>query len=63
MKKYKVVFSERAKKELKKIDKHIATLIISWVEKNLEGCTNPRLIGKALVANRSRTVEIQNRRL
>ena len=58
MKKYKVVFSERAKKELKKLDKHISVLIISWIEKNLEGCTNPRLIGKALTANRNRAVEI-----
>ena len=63
MKKYKVVFSQRAKKELKKLDKHISTLIIGWIEKNLEGCTNPRQIGKALTANISRTVEIQNRRL
>lgn len=58
MKKYKVVFSERAKKELKKLDKHTSTLIIGWIEKNLEGCTNPRQIGKALTANRSRRVEI-----
>ena len=58
MKKYKVVFSERAKKELKKLDKHISALIIGWIEKNLEGCTNPRVFGKALTANRNRTVEI-----
>ncbi len=58
MKKYKVVFSERAKKELKKLDKSISTLIIGWIEKNLEGCLNPRLMGKALTANRSRRVEI-----
>ena len=54
MKKYKVVFSERAKKELKKLDKSISTLIIGWIEKKLEGCINPRLIGKALTANRNR---------
>ena len=58
MKKYKVMFSERAKRQLKKMDKHICTLIIGWVDKNLENCTNPRIIGKGLTANRSRTVEI-----
>ncbi len=58
MKKYKVTFSERAKKELKKLDKHIAALIIGWIDKNLEGCTNPRAFGKGLTANRSRTMEI-----
>ncbi len=58
MKKYKVVFSQRAKKQLKKLDKHISTLIIGWIEKNLEGCTNPRNIGKALTASRTRAMEI-----
>lgn len=50
--KYKVVFSERAKKQLKKIDRHISSLIIAWLEKNIEGTENPRLHGKALVENR-----------
>lgn len=51
--KYKVVFTDDAKKELKKLDKHTATLIISWIRKNLEGCENPRQHGKALSANRT----------
>ena len=58
MKKYRVVFSERAKKEFKKLDKHISALIIGWIEKNLQGCTDPRFFGKGLTANRSRTMEI-----
>ena len=58
MKKYKVVFSERAKKELKKLDKHISSLIIGWIDKNLQGCANPRAFGKGLTSNRSRRVEI-----
>lgn len=50
---YKVLFSEEAKKQLKKLDKHISTLIIIWIRKNLEGCKNPRQHGKPLVANRT----------
>ena len=50
--KYKVVFSESALKDLKKIDKHTASLILSWIRKNLEGCENPRIHGKPLTANR-----------
>lgn len=50
---YRVEFTERAKKELKKLDKYTASLILGWVRKNLEGCENPRLHGKGLVANRS----------
>ena len=49
---YKVLFSEEAKKQLKKLDKHISILIITWIRKNLQGCDNPRQLGKPLVANR-----------
>ena len=50
---YKVLFSEEAKKQLKKLDKHISILIITWIRKNLQGCQNPRQFGKPLVANRT----------
>lgn len=51
--KYKLIFSERAIKQLKKLDKHIYSLIIGWLEKNIEGCENPRIHGKGLTENRS----------
>lgn len=51
--KYKVEFTERAKKDLKKLDRHTAALILGWVRKNLEGCENPRIHGKSLVGNHS----------
>lgn len=51
--KYKILFTERAKKQLKKLDKHIVALIIGWLEKNIEGCDNPRAHGKGLVENKS----------
>ncbi len=50
---YKVVYSERALKELKKLDKYTRQMIFSWIEKNLVGCENPRQCGKGLTANRS----------
>ena len=50
---YEVVFAEKALKSLKKMDKHISSLIIGWIEKNLQGCTDPRQFGKGLAANRS----------
>lgn len=49
--KYKVKFTEAALKELKKLDKHTASLILGWIRKNLEDCENPRAHGKALTAN------------
>lgn len=51
--KYTVEFTERALKDIKKLDKHVASLILGWVRKNLEGCENPRAHGKGLSANRS----------
>lgn len=50
---YKVIFTERAKKQLKNLDKHISALIIGWLEKNIQNCENPRLHGKGLLENKS----------
>ncbi len=45
---YKFVISEKAFKQLKKIDKQVVKLIYHWFEKNIENCENPRIHGKAL---------------
>ncbi|MGN0461542.1 MAG: type II toxin-antitoxin system RelE/ParE family toxin [Ruminococcus sp.] len=49
--KYKVEYTKQAVKQLKKLDKPTASLIIGWIEKNLVDCENPRQYGKGLVAN------------
>lgn len=49
---YHVEFSEQARRELKKLDRYTASLLLGWIRKNLEGCENPRQHGKALTANR-----------
>ena len=50
---YHVAFTESARRELKKLDRYTATMIMGWIRKNLEGCTDPRQHGKGLTANRS----------
>ena len=45
---YDLQLSESAKKDLKKIDRHQAKIIIAWLRKNLQGCENPRLHGTPL---------------
>lgn len=50
---FKIIFSEKALKELKKLDKHTALFITGWLRKNIEGCSDPRQHGKGLTANRS----------
>ena len=53
MTKYSVSYSERAVKQLKKLDVQTRRLLFAWIEKNLVGCTNPRATGKGLTSNRS----------
>lgn len=48
---FHVEWSPRAQKQIRKFDKSISELILRWVYKNLDGCTNPRQHGKALTAN------------
>ena len=50
---YRVEFTSAAKSQIKKMDRFDALLILNWVEKNLEGCADPRAHGKGLTANRS----------
>ena len=51
--KYSVEFTKDALRQLKKMDRANAALILGWIRKNLEGCENPRIHGKGLTANRS----------
>jgi mRNA interferase RelE/StbE len=50
---YSITFSKKALKQLKKLDKYTASLIIGWLRKNIEGCADPRIHGKGLTSNRS----------
>lgn len=51
--KYSVEYTLQAIKQLEKMDKHTRKLIYAWIDKNLQGCDNPRSKGKGLTANRS----------
>ena len=51
MTRYEVVYSERAIKELKKLDKYTRQMIYAWIGKNLVGCENPRQHGRSLTAS------------
>lgn len=48
---YRVEFTSKAIKSLKKIDKKAQALLLAWIEKNLVTCNNPYLYGKSLVEN------------
>ena len=50
---YEVLTTARFDKEFKKLDRYTQRMIKAWIEKNLIGCTDPRVHGKGLTANRS----------
>ncbi len=50
---YTLQYSDKATKQLKKLDKGTQKLILTWIANNLENCENPRIKGKGLTANLS----------
>ncbi|WP_139652812.1 type II toxin-antitoxin system RelE family toxin [Raoultibacter phocaeensis] len=45
---WSIEYSDKARKQLKKLDPNQSKLLIAWIEKNLLGCDDPRSIGTAL---------------
>ena len=50
---YQVEYLPSVYKTLAKMDKFTKRILLEWIEKNLVGCSNPRLHGKPLSNNRS----------
>jgi len=44
-------YSRRAEKQLAKLDPGIRRIIVSWLHTNIDGCADPRALGKRLSAN------------
>lgn len=49
MKNYIVDYTKLAKRSIDNLDNPIRTRIVTWIEKNLVGCENPRMHGTNLV--------------
>lgn len=50
---YRVELTAKARKQLKKMDRFDARILATWIRDNLEGCLDPRALGKGLTANHS----------
>ena len=50
---YSLVFSKEADKQISKLDPGVRRMILKWLDKNVDGCIDPRIHGKALIANRA----------
>jgi len=48
MKKYSVDYDPHVIKKLNKFDTSVRNRIITWIDKNLVDCENPRRLGKSL---------------
>ena len=53
MKRYALIYSKEALRDLKKLDNSVSRVIYAWLKKNIDGCSDPRIHGKGLTANRS----------
>ena len=50
---WSVLISDKAQKQLQNIGPGHRRVILTWLAKNIDGCDNPRVFGKALTANRT----------
>lgn len=50
---YQLLTTDKFDRSFKKLDRQTQRIIKAWIVKNLVNCTNPRLHGKGLTANRS----------
>lgn len=50
---WRLLYSRRADRQLGKLDPGIRRIIVAWLNKNIDGCDNPRATGKGLTAGLS----------
>lgn len=51
--KYEVFFSKAAVAQLMLLDKNISQIILQWINRHLEGSTDPKLFGSVLISGES----------
>ena len=50
---FTVETTARCDKEFRKLDRYTQRMLKAWIDRHLDGCEDPRAIGKGLTANRS----------
>lgn len=50
---WRLLYSRRADRQLGKLDPGIRRIIVAWLNKNIDGCDNPRATGKGLTVGLS----------
>lgn len=47
---WRLLYSHRADKQLSKLDPGVRRVIVAWLNRNIDGCDDPRASGKGLTA-------------
>lgn len=50
---WRLEYSDKALRQLRKMDAGQRAIVLSWMDKRIDGCDNPRAHGKGLTANRA----------
>ncbi len=50
--KWRLEYTEKARKQLRKLDAPRRAVVLSWLDKNIDGCEDPWARGKGLTADR-----------
>lgn len=50
---WRLLYSRRADRQLAKLDPGVRRVIVAWLAKNIDGCSDPRAHGKGLTADLS----------
>ena len=48
---WKLEYSDKARKQLRKLNATTRAIVLSWMDKNIDGCDDPRTHGKGLVGD------------
>lgn len=46
-------YSDKARKQLRKLGETQRAIVLSWMDKNIDGCEDPRVHGKGLIGDHS----------
>jgi len=50
---YELVFTKKAERQLDSLDRSDASVIVRWLDKNVQGCEDPRSHGRSLTGDMS----------
>lgn len=47
---WRLLYSQRADRQLSTLEPGVRRVLVAWLTKNIDGCSDPRAMGKGLTA-------------